>query len=1229
MLVQAEYFHNLADLQELNLNLNLSFLSMKLASQIALAAHLPRANARSSFHSWVCSPTSSMAEATQFDDDDEAVLFDQVIARLEPMPGVAGEGCNLYVGPAGERREHVLGRDPASEVADASTHMLAAALVGCDSTVHSAHLRLACELAPSSRELRVFATVLPGKRSVQLLPPPVPGAPTTGAAITAGLQVDVPVRPGSRLRLSPKCEYQLVSLVRAAAAPMFSSNTVAGSTQLPAECDGDSGNEIVHATMQFDPAAANDAVTVPASPGRGGSGSGKHDFAATVRPAVSARLTSPVLDDEEEEEEEEEERNNAAVTDADVVVAPSQLPPAALRDVAATGAAVNDDVTSDARAAVAPTPAREPATTETAWTQPATAAAPTSAPHVPLRAAPDLHAPAAATLLPGDDSTNRVEAASACTASAVAAVTTSLASVTAPESAPSLLQVEPVAFMSPATYDTQLVAPTPVMVHAPEPATSHQPAASMAVAEGVGNSCIAEVDCDNDGDDDNFGTQVAVNMAADSGARAAASDLAAAVASARPHARRLEHGERGNPTQDGAFDMETQFGVGDLTFLGDGSADASAAPTDVNAPVVTIVVQTAAAASAAASTAASSRALPEMSQRQPKLQPSPPSAAAATVKETPDAKTPAASAVSASAATAATSAEADASASGLVIFSLPQAPAPVADETQFYPECAPAVDAAVGDSVDYSYPVVVGPARRQHTVVATSATDVDAVTTSPTVAALGDNAEPHSLLNSEDEALVAPRASKRLRLSERKLKTNLGNARDIDAPDAVTVSAAPYADASALVLVPAAEQRQKRSRPAAVAAVVEPVNSPLRGRRGDNAPEPTSGAQVAPPSARRSAARKPPSAPVSVPARRSQRLAAAAAIVQQSGRKRKLPAVKVAKVKAAPANPAPASALLALGRGRRAAAHAALESAVPEKSSLSGGRVRGPAAGLRALAETAQAAASPRASGRQRPHSAAPSSAAKFAHSPSAASAAAPASASLGVPKARSASPVVRLCATGFTDAMAEELREVCEPLRAVIVERADEADVLVTPAAAPRTEKLALAACLSPHIVTLAYVRRCAAARCWLPVAATDVPTLEAEKGTLSAQSAPPPLNLAAALRARGSGSASLPARPLSGAYFAFASKFECPANKNKLKQLRRLIDAAGGTLIPGGVSPEFVDLHKGGVHVLADRAVDASDRASRALAGRNVLYDFGLVFTAIMRQGLAPADLAQYRIR
>jgi hypothetical protein len=233
------------------------------------------------------------------------------------------------------------------------------------------------------------------------------------------------------------------------------------------------------------------------------------------------------------------------------------------------------------------------------------------------------------------------------------------------------------------------------------------------------------------------------------------------------------------------------------------------------------------------------------------------------------------------------------------------------------------------------------------------------------------------------------------------------------------------------------------------------------------------------------------------------------------------------------------------------------------------------------------------------------------------------AGATLGVPAPRrpagGGAASVRLCASGLSQAEAGALQAACAgcaALRAEVVDELDGAGALVTPGTVGRTEKLALAAVRAPFIVTLAYVQRCAAAGAWQPVAAADVPALQPDGCA--------PLDLAAVLRARGP----LPVRPLAGRYFGLASQFaHAPAHAPIANRIKRLVAAGGGTLEATTISPEFAQLHRDTLVVIAAKD-DAHDRASRGLAALGVLYAYGLVVTALARNCLTREDLDHYRI-
>ena len=173
---------------------------------------------------------------------------------------------------------------------------------------------------------------------------------------------------------------------------------------------------------------------------------------------------------------------------------------------------------------------------------------------------------------------------------------------------------------------------------------------------------------------------------------------------------------------------------------------------------------------------------------------------------------------------------------------------------------------------------------------------------------------------------------------------------------------------------------------------------------------------------------------------------------------------------------------------------------------------------------------------------------------------------------------------------------------------------MLVTPATAMRTEKLAVAVCSTPYIVQLAYVQRCAAAGAWLAIAPADVPTLDADDFAGAS------VDFAAVLRARGP----LPLRPLAGCYFAFASQFS--NNAALSDRVLRLIKTGGGS-VELSLTLEFASLHKDSLIVLASKD-DTLDRASKGLAAMGVLYHYQLVLTALVRNRVTPADLKHYRI-
>jgi hypothetical protein len=164
----------------------------------------------------------------------------------------------------------------------------------------------------------------------------------------------------------------------------------------------------------------------------------------------------------------------------------------------------------------------------------------------------------------------------------------------------------------------------------------------------------------------------------------------------------------------------------------------------------------------------------------------------------------------------------------------------------------------------------------------------------------------------------------------------------------------------------------------------------------------------------------------------------------------------------------------------------------------------------------------------------------------------------------------------------------------------------------APRTEKVALAACCVPHIVSCAYLARCVAAGAWLPVQASDVPVLD-----LDAADAPGnAVDLHAVLSAR----PSLPTTPLSGQRFAISGQL---ARKPAVAgSIRAIIAAGGGRVLE--VTPDT----SAGVLVLADPA-SPLDRVGEGFRAAGSLYDYRIVVTAMVRQAVTEADKARYRVR
>jgi len=199
--------------------------------------------------------------------------------------------------------------------------------------------------------------------------------------------------------------------------------------------------------------------------------------------------------------------------------------------------------------------------------------------------------------------------------------------------------------------------------------------------------------------------------------------------------------------------------------------------------------------------------------------------------------------------------------------------------------------------------------------------------------------------------------------------------------------------------------------------------------------------------------------------------------------------------------------------------------------------------------------------------------------------------------------------------AASESLRAAVAALPAAVLETqlAPHTALLVSNDPAERTEKLACAAWMTPHIVSLAYVLRCAARRAWLPVEPRDVPALVSDRVA--------DVDLAAALRARGA----RPRSPLADTYFALLPSFALE-NAGAAESVRRLVQTAGGRL-ERTVTVDFAALYPSLI-VLSDRELPLDSRASRALAAMGVLYDYRIVVTAMVRGAVAAGDRAAYRI-